>query len=65
MTYIQNFLILNYNLVLTKKFIQDNIIDNEQNVVYTCSLICNSSFNIFNKPVKRDVLLKKIIEEVI
>ena len=65
MRYIENFLRDNYGKKLTKSFIQDNIIDNSLNVVTTCSLSCNDAQNIFFKPIARDELLKKIIEEVI
>ena len=64
MRHIENFLELHYKKTLTKKFIQEKIIDNELDVVTTCSLECNASFNLFFRPVERDELLTKIIEEV-
>jgi len=63
--FIENFLQQNYNKVLTKKDIKNKIIDNKKNLVLTCSLACNDSYNIFNRPMERDELLREIIEEVI
>jgi hypothetical protein len=63
--YIQNYLIQNYEIFKKLSWIRENIIDNGMNVVYCCSLQCNDSFNIFNKPVERDELLEKIIKKVV
>ena len=45
------------------KWATDFIIDNELNLLSTCGLDCNSRCNIFNKPVQRDELIDRIIEE--
>jgi len=52
-----------YNKDRSKKWVKDYIIDNEMNLVSTCSLKCNDSFNIFFNPVERDALIDRIIEE--
>ena len=47
---------------MTDKDIKENIIDHPLNLVTTCSLRCNDSFNVFNNPVERDKLLNKIMD---
>lgn len=47
----------------SRKWVKDYILDNELNLVSTCSSPCNSHFNIFTKPIERDLLIDKIIEE--
>lgn len=43
------------------KDIREKIIDHPLNLVTTCSLSCNDSFNIFNNPEERDRLINKIL----
>lgn len=47
----------------SRAWVQKYIINNEMNLVSTCSLACNSHFNIFTKSVERDALIDKIISE--
>jgi hypothetical protein len=51
-------------LDLSKTFIRENIINHESNMTTTCSLECNASFNIFFKPLERDALLLRILEQL-
>jgi len=60
--YIQNYLEEYHHVNLNKKEIIELIIDHPLNLVTTCSLRCNDSYNIFNNEVERDRLLTKIIE---
>ena len=46
-----------------RKWVRDYILDNELNLKSTCSLACNSHFNIFTKSVERDELIDRIITE--
>ena len=62
MQHIEIFLFVNYEKVLTKKSIQDNIIDSPLDLVTTCAGACNDAQNIFFKPIARDKLLREIIE---
>jgi len=59
MIYIWN----NYKKDRSRKWVKDYILDNELNLVATCSLPCNSHFNIFTKEVERDALIDRIIGE--
>jgi len=47
----------------SRKWVNDFILDNELNLSGVCSLKCNDSKNIFFKPLERDALIDKIIEE--
>lgn len=42
----------------------ESIIHNRFNLVTVCSLKCNDACNIFFKPVERDELIKKIMQEL-
>ena len=57
--FIKKFMIENYDIYIKKSDAID-IIDHEYNLVVSCD-ICNSSFNLFNKPVPRDELLIQIL----
>ena len=52
-----------YNKDRSHNWCKDFIIDSDLNLLSTCSLECNSRCNIFNKPVLRDELIDRIIEE--
>jgi len=47
----------------SRKWCKDYILDNELNLVSTCSLSCNSHFNIYTMSVERDALIDRIISE--
>jgi 5-methylcytosine-specific restriction endonuclease McrA len=47
----------------SRKWVNKYILDNDMNLSSTCSLKCNDSKNIFFKPVERDALIDRIIEE--
>jgi len=49
----------------SRTWVRDNIIENENNLSSTCSLECNSACNIFFKPVERDALLMKLIQDAL
>lgn len=51
------------NINLTNKDI-DCIINHKLNLVSVCSLRCNDLCNIFYNPVKRDELIKTIMEDL-
>lgn len=59
MIYIWN----NYKKDRSRAWVQKYIINNEMNLVSTCSLACNSHFNIFTKSIERDELIDRIITE--
>jgi len=40
------------------------VIDHPMNLVSVCSLACNDSFNIGNKPEEREALVKEIKEAI-
>lgn len=46
---------------LTKKYIEDEIINHEFNVTIACNVACNDSFNIFFNKVERNKLLAQIL----
>lgn len=48
----------------SEKWLQDNVIDNPLNLVTTCCLECNDSYNIFFNTVEAKKLLKEIIESI-
>lgn len=58
--YIYNFIRDNYNVYLKKKDIL-SIMHDSENLVTSCPG-CNSSFNLYFKPVERDALIKRIYE---
>ena len=60
--YIQNYIKYQYNKDITLKQ-AEYILHDEDNLVTTCSLACNSHFNIWNNPVKRNKLVIKIYEK--
>ena len=62
--YVQFFLENVLHQEWTRKEIREMIIDHPMNLVTTCSLRCNDSVNIFNKPEERDRLLVKIVEAI-
>lgn len=45
----------------SRKWIQDNILDHPMNLVTTCSLSCNDSFNIWFDDMAVDKLLTAIV----
>jgi hypothetical protein len=47
----------------SRRWMKDNIIDHPDNLVTTCSLECNSSFNILKNPVACAVLIDKIMSQ--
>lgn len=47
------------------KEIREQIIDHPLNLVSTCSLSCNDSFNIFNNPEERDKLINEILSDLL
>lgn len=53
----------NYHKDRGRAWVDRHIINSDLNLVTTCSLSCNSSFNIFTKSVLRDDLIRKIIDE--
>jgi hypothetical protein len=63
--YIQNYIYDKYQINRTNKFVENRIINNLLNVATTCSLSCNSSFNIFFNPVECNKLLDQILKEVL
>lgn len=46
---------------MTKKYIEDEIINHEFNVVVACNEGCNDSYNIFYNEVERNKLLAQIL----
>lgn len=62
--HIQDYILENYGEELTKTFINDEILNHPDNLVTTCSLPCNSSYNIFYNPVERDKLICSIYEKI-
>lgn len=48
----------------SRRWLQDNILDHPLNLVTTCSLSCNSSFNILKKPEVVAVVIDKIMSEL-
>lgn len=61
MKYIYNFIRDNYNVYLKKKDIL-KIVHDSDNLITSCPS-CNSSFNLYFKPVMRDALIRKIYED--
>jgi len=61
-THVMIYLWDKYKKDRSRKWCRDYIINNELNLASTCSLDCNSSFNIFGKPIERDKLIDLIIE---
>jgi 5-methylcytosine-specific restriction endonuclease McrA len=61
--HIMSYLWNKYQKDRSRAWVRKYIINNEKNLVSTCSLKCNSSFNIFTMSVKRDALIDLIIEE--
>ena len=53
---------MGYNF--TKTYIVKKIINHPYNLVTTCSLKCNDSFNIFNKTVEMNILIDKILKQL-
>ena len=49
----------------TNKWLQDNIVDNPMNLVTTCCLECNDSFNIFFDKVESTLLVHKILVNIV
>ena len=61
--YAKDYIYTNYDIDASMEFIWNNIIYNELNLVCSCGK-CNSSFNIFNKPVETDELMDKICQNI-
>ena len=49
----------------SRKKIRDDVINHPFNVVTACSLKCNDAQNLFYKPVDRDILLLRILDDII
>jgi len=62
--YIKNFVYNHYGIELTRAFVDEAILNHPDNLALACSLSCNDSFNIFYKPVQRDILIQQIYEKV-
>ena len=68
--FIQNYIEYNiklnfneYNKVISKKFIDEKIIDHPFNLAVSCQK-CNDYFNIFFNPVETEKLLISILEDI-
>ena len=68
MEYVKNYLFYcgdRWTKPLTDKEITNKIIDHPLNLVTTCSLAHNDSYNIFNNPIERDKLLEEILSDLL
>ena len=63
--HIMAFIWNNYRKDRSRKWVRDNILENQMNLVAVCSPPCNDKINIFFKVVERDELLIKILDLVI
>lgn len=61
--YLMKFIWGEYQKDRGRRWVNEFIIDNELNLISCCSLKCNDNENIFFKPVARDELAKRIIDE--
>ena len=62
--HVRQWLVDHYGLDMSTTEIVSDIINHPANVCVTCCSRCNDSMNIFNKPVARDSLLRKIMKDL-
>lgn len=62
--HVRQWLLDHYGLEMSTTEIVGNIINHPSNVCVTCCSRCNDAMNIFNKPVARDSLLRKIMKDL-
>lgn len=62
--HVRQWIMDHYGLDMTTTEIVGNIINNPLNVCVVCGSHCNDAVNIFNKPIPRDVLLRKIMKDL-
>jgi hypothetical protein len=48
----------------SRTWLKDNVLDHPDNLVTTCCLACNSSYNILKNPVACAVLIDKIMSKL-
>lgn len=61
--HIMSYIWQHYQKDRSRKWVNKYILNCEMNLSSVCSLSCNDSRNIFYKPIERDLLIDKIIEE--
>ena len=61
--YIIYFIRDNYKEDVSRKWVYENVLNHDKNIIGVCSAICNDAQNIFFKNMERDNLLREILEE--